>query len=67
MNPLLQLILSLSLGGSLMGLVGMLIFIPLLSTGYALLREDVNRRNHEPPEKAEELTCEKEDRKKDKK
>ncbi|MBQ0004542.1 MAG: AI-2E family transporter [Clostridiales bacterium] len=31
-------------GGSLFGVVGMLAFIPLLSTVYALLRDDVNRR-----------------------
>lgn len=65
--PSIWVLVAVTIGGSLMGIVGMLIFIPLLSTGYALLREDVNRRNHEPPEKAEELTCEKEDRKKDKK
>ncbi len=32
-------------GGSLMGVVGMLIFIPILSTVYALIREDVNEKN----------------------
>ena len=34
-----------TVGGSLMGVFGMLVFIPLLSTVYVLLREDVNRRN----------------------
>ena len=33
-----------SLGASLMGLVGMLIFIPLVSVAYTLLRGIVNRR-----------------------
>jgi len=37
--------LGVTVGGSLMGVVGMLIFIPIVSTVYALLREDVNGRN----------------------
>ena len=35
---------AVSIGGSMMGVVGMLIFIPLCSVVYALVREDVNRR-----------------------
>ena len=31
----------------LRGVLGMLIFIPLLSTVYVLLREDVDKKNHE--------------------
>ncbi len=36
---------SVSVGGSLFGVVGMLIFIPLMSTVYSLIRDDVNKRN----------------------
>lgn len=43
--PSIWVLVAVTIGGSLMGVVGMLIFIPLLSTGYALLREDVNKRN----------------------
>ena len=34
-----------SVGGSLFGFAGMLVFIPLVSTGYMLLRDEVNARN----------------------
>lgn len=43
--PSIWVLVAVSVGGSLMGIVGMLIFIPLVSTAYALLREDVNERN----------------------
>ncbi len=43
--PSIWVLASVTIGGSLMGIAGMLIFIPLLSTVYTLLREDVNRRN----------------------
>lgn len=43
--PSIWVLAAVTIGGSLMGIFGMLIFIPLLSTIYALLREDVNRRN----------------------
>lgn len=43
--PSIWVLAAVTIGGSLMGIVGMLIFIPLLSTAYALLREDVNKRN----------------------
>ena len=36
---------AVTVGGSLMGVAGMLIFIPIVSTVYALLREDVNKKN----------------------
>lgn len=43
--PSIWVLAAVTIGGSLMGVFGMLVFIPLLSTMYALLREDVNRRN----------------------
>lgn len=43
--PSIWVLVSVSVGGSLWGVVGMLIFIPLMSTIYSLLRDDVNRRN----------------------
>lgn len=43
--PSIWVLVAVSLGGSLFGIIGMLIFIPLTSTGYALLRESVNSRN----------------------
>ncbi|NLL76367.1 MAG: AI-2E family transporter [Clostridiales bacterium] len=43
--PSIWVLMAVTLGGSLMGVAGMLIFIPIVSTVYALLREDVNKRN----------------------
>lgn len=43
--PSIWVLMAVSLGGSLFGVAGMLIFIPLLSTIYALFRENVNARN----------------------
>lgn len=43
--PSIWVLAAVTIGGSLMGIAGMLIFIPLLSTVYTLLREDVNKRN----------------------
>lgn len=43
--PSIWVLAAVTIGGSLMGVFGMLIFIPLLSTIYALLRENVNKRN----------------------
>lgn len=43
--PSIWVLMAVSLGGSLFGVAGMLFFIPLLATGYALLRENVNKRN----------------------
>lgn len=48
--PSIWVLAAVTIGGSLMGITGMLIFIPLLSTVYALLREDVNKRNRVSPE-----------------
>ncbi len=43
--PSIWVLMAVSLGGSLFGIAGMLMFIPLLATGYTLLRDDVNARN----------------------
>lgn len=43
--PSIWVLMSVSVGGSLFGVMGMLMFIPLMSTLYSLLRDDVNRRN----------------------
>ncbi len=43
--PSIWVLMAVSVGGSLFGVSGMLMFIPLMSTGYALLRESVNKRN----------------------
>lgn len=43
--PSIWVLAAVTIGGSLMGVFGMLVFIPLLSTVYMLLREDVNRKN----------------------
>ncbi len=45
--PSIWVLLAVSVGGSLLGVLGMLIFIPIVSTFYALLRENVNLRNSE--------------------
>jgi len=50
--PSIWVLAAVTVGGSLMGVLGMLIFIPLLSTVYVLLREDVNRRNNRETEGA---------------
>lgn len=72
--PSLWVLVAVSVGGSLFGIVGMLCFIPLVSTGYTLLRENVNARNQkkrasekketapekkEPAAKEKEITSEK--------
>ncbi len=43
--PAIWVLVAVSVGGSMFGIVGMLVFIPLMSTLYALLRENVNARN----------------------
>ncbi len=43
--PAIWVLVAVSVGGSLFGVIGMLIFIPITSTIYTLLREDVNERN----------------------
>ncbi len=54
--PSIWVLAAVTIGGSLMGVFGMLVFIPLLSTVYTLLREDVNKRNGAklPAQKAKE-------------
>lgn len=42
--PAIWVLAAVSLGGSLMGIAGMLIFIPLTSVFYALLRQEVRKR-----------------------
>lgn len=42
--PAIWVLVAVSLGGSLLGVVGMLIFIPLVSVCYTLIRENVNHR-----------------------
>ena len=37
---------AVTVGGSLFGIIGMLVFIPLSSVFYKLLRREVNRRTH---------------------
>lgn len=43
--PSMWVLAAVTIGGSLMGVVGMLVFIPILSTVYILLKEDVNKKN----------------------
>lgn len=47
--PSIWVLMAVSVGGSLFGVAGMLTFIPLLSTVYALLRDSVNERNAKRP------------------
>jgi predicted PurR-regulated permease PerM len=43
--PPIWVLVAISVGSSLFGIPGILLFIPLMSTFYTLLKEDVNRRN----------------------
>lgn len=43
--PAIWVLAAVSVGGSLFGVLGILVFIPLVSTLYMLLRDDVNERN----------------------
>ena len=38
---------AITIGGGLMGVVGMLVAVPLAATVYRLLKEDVSRRENE--------------------
>ncbi len=49
--PSMWVLVAVTLGASLMGVAGMLLFIPLVSTGYTLLRDNVNSRNGKKTEK----------------
>lgn len=42
--PAIWVLVAVTLGGSLFGIVGMLVFIPIVSVLYTLLKEDVNQR-----------------------
>lgn len=44
--PAIWVLAAVSIGSSLMGVVGMLTFIPLMATIYTLIRDDVNARNN---------------------
>jgi len=55
--PSIWVLTAVSVGGSLMGVLGMLLFIPIVSTGYTLLRENVNKRNAMPIGKRSEPVC----------
>lgn len=68
--PSIWVLVAVSLGGSLFGVAGMLFFIPIVSTIYSLLRDDVNLRNSKklqvvmvapPSEEQEESSEEQED------
>lgn len=48
--PSLWVLVAVTLGSSMFGVVGMLMFIPLFSTAYTLIKEDVNKRNKKSPE-----------------
>ena len=43
--PSLWVLVAVTLGSSMYGVAGMLLFIPLFSTAYTLIKEDVNKRN----------------------
>ena len=43
--PSIWVLVAVTVGGSLFGVAGMLVFIPIVSTLYTLLKEDVNHRN----------------------
>ena len=45
--PSLWVLVAVTLGSSIFGVTGMLLFIPLFSTAYTLIKEDVNKRNNE--------------------
>lgn len=47
--PSMWILAAITIGGSVMGVGGMLFFIPLFSTAYMLLRDAVNERNAEKP------------------
>lgn len=46
--PAIWVFVAVTVGGSLCGVFGMLVFIPLASTMYELLREDIIKRNRKP-------------------
>ena len=62
--PSIWVLAAVSIGGSLFGIVGMLSFIPLVSTAYSLLRDSVNERNAAKVRLAKEKTEQNEKKKK---
>lgn len=57
--PAIWVLFAVSVGGSMFGIMGMLMFIPLMSTFYLLLRENVNERNKKKQEAAKTVKPEK--------
>ena len=51
--PSLWVLVAVTLGSSMFEVIGMLVFIPLFSTGYTLLKEDVNIRNNKGGKKGD--------------
>ena len=52
--PAIWTLLAVYAGGELFGIVGMLLFVPIVSVFYTLLKEDVIRRTTKPSETTEE-------------
>lgn len=65
--PAIWVLLAVSLGGSMFGVAGMLVFIPLMSTLYALLKENVTDRNNKKGFVLQEAAAEPENVKQQKK
>lgn len=61
--PSLWVLVAVTLGSSMFGVVGMLLFIPLFSTAYTLIREDVNKRNQVTLGQIEKTECHKKETK----
>ena len=55
--PSIWVLAAVTLGGSMMGVPGMLIFIPLCSVLYTLLRDEVNERLKRKVKEKEETQC----------
>lgn len=53
--PALWVLVAITVGGNMMGVLGMILFIPICSVIYALLREIVNRRIEEKKVKIDEV------------
>ena len=49
--PGIWVLLAVSVGGSLFGIIGMLVFIPLASVVYSLMRDEVNKRTERKKQK----------------
>lgn len=53
--PSLWVLVAVSIGGSLFGIIGMLIGVPIASVVYTIIKRDVNRRNKKIEERKSEL------------